>query len=192
MRPITWCAAALVVFLPHSAVAEEWRGLVVAPEERCTPYNADEYSYPQSVEPQIADRLGGAYSPYTCETFGELTETDIEHIVARSEAHDSGLCLALPGTQAQICPRHSQSDAFGNPKVADFPCSPWGIVSKETHFDHRISSIEMPGQGGTIRFLQKGTTANNALHRMGTYLHILVCCRPCFKASRRFACTRTK
>ena len=54
----------------------------------------DEYSYPRSVEPQIADRLGGVYSPYTCETFGELIETDIEHIVARSEAHDSGLCSA--------------------------------------------------------------------------------------------------
>ena len=36
------------------------------------------------------------YSPYTCEAFGELAETDIEHIVARSEAHDSGLCSAPP------------------------------------------------------------------------------------------------
>ena len=82
--------------LSFSESGEEWRGLVVAPEERCIPYNVDEYSYPQSVEPQIADRLGGVYSPYTCETFGELTETDIEHIVARSEAHDSGLCSASP------------------------------------------------------------------------------------------------
>ena len=80
--------------LSFSESGEEWRGLVVAPEERCAPYDADEYSYPQSVEPQIAGRLGGVYSPYTCETFGELTETDIEHIVARSEAHDSGLCAA--------------------------------------------------------------------------------------------------
>ena len=82
--------------LSFSESGEEWRGLVVAPEERCGPYNADEYSYPQSVEPKIADRLGGVYSPYTCETFGELIETDIEHIVARSEAHDSGLCSASP------------------------------------------------------------------------------------------------
>ena len=82
--------------LSFSESGEEWRGLVVAPEERCAPYNAAEYSYPQSVEPQIADRLGGVYSPYTCETFGELIETDIEHIVARSEAHDSGLCSAPP------------------------------------------------------------------------------------------------
>ena len=82
--------------LSFSESAEEWRGLVVAPEKRCAPYDANEYSYPQSVEPQIADHLGGVYSPYTCETFGELTETDIEHIVARSEAHDSGLCSASP------------------------------------------------------------------------------------------------
>ena len=96
MKPITLCAAALAVFLPHSAVAQEWRGLVVAPEERCAPYDASEYRYPQSVEPRIADTLGGVYSPYTCEMLGKLTETDIEHIVARSEAHDSGLCLASP------------------------------------------------------------------------------------------------
>ena len=82
--------------LSFSESGEEWHGLVVAPEKRCAPYNADEYSYPQSVEPQIADHLGGVYSPYTCETFGELTETDIEHIVARSEAHDSSLCSASP------------------------------------------------------------------------------------------------
>ena len=87
-------AAALVVFSPHGAVAQEWRGLVVAPEERCAPYDAVEYPYPQSVESRIADSLGGVYSPYTCETFGALDETDIEHIVARSEAHDSGLCAA--------------------------------------------------------------------------------------------------
>ena len=27
-----------------------WRGLVVAPERRSTPYDADDYRYPQSVE----------------------------------------------------------------------------------------------------------------------------------------------
>ena len=102
MRPIILCAAALVVFLPHGAGAQEWRGLVVAPEERCAPYDASEYSYEQSVEPQIADSLGGFYSPYTCETFGTLDETDIEHIVARSEAHDSGLCATLPERKRQF------------------------------------------------------------------------------------------
>ena len=38
--------------------------------------------------------LGGIYSPYTGECYAGRDETDIEHIVARSEAHDSGLCSA--------------------------------------------------------------------------------------------------
>ena len=86
MKLVTLCAAALVAFLPPGATAEEWRGLVVAPEERCALYDASEYHYPQSVEPRIADSLGGVYSPYTCETFGALSETDIEHIVAHRQS----------------------------------------------------------------------------------------------------------
>ena len=49
------------------ARSEMWRGLVIAPEHRCSPYDPDGYPYPQSVE---------------------------RRIVARSEAHDSGLCKA--------------------------------------------------------------------------------------------------
>ena len=102
MKPITLCAAALAVFLLHSAVAQKWRGLVVAPEERCAPYDDSEYRYPQSVELQITDSLGDVYSPYTCETFRAPNETDIEHIVARSEAHDSGLCAASPERKSKF------------------------------------------------------------------------------------------
>ena len=71
-----------------------WRGLVVQPERRCSPYDPDDYSYPQSLEASIVRQLGGVYSPYTGERFGSTRETDIEHMVARSEAHDSGLCGA--------------------------------------------------------------------------------------------------
>ena len=66
------------------------------------PYDASEYQYPQSIEPRIADTLGDVYSPYTCETFRALNETDIEHIVARSEAHDSGLCAASTEIKRQF------------------------------------------------------------------------------------------
>ena len=69
--------------------------LVVAPEHRCSPYDSGDYSYSQSVEPQIVNSMGGRiYGPYTGAVFGSTKETDIEHIVARSEAHDSGLCGA--------------------------------------------------------------------------------------------------
>ena len=39
---------------------------------------------------------GRVYSPYTGRTYRSTRETDIEHIVAVSEAHDSGLCAAGP------------------------------------------------------------------------------------------------
>ena len=80
-----------------------WRGLEIAAEDRCAPYDADDYPYSQSVEDQIIAQLGGTiYSPYTCETFDSKRETDIEHIVARSEAHDSGLCAADAATRRRF------------------------------------------------------------------------------------------
>ena len=92
----------VITFLfPHPFSASEypdlWRGLVVAEEHRCSPYVPADYSYPQSLEPQIVAAMQGfIYSPYTTEHFESTSETDIEHIVARSEAHDSGLCAATP------------------------------------------------------------------------------------------------
>ena len=79
-----------------------WRGLVVAPEQRCATYDADDYQYPQSVEDRIVAELGGVYGPYTGQWFANKSETDIEHMVARSEAHDSGLCAADNATRRRF------------------------------------------------------------------------------------------
>ena len=79
-----------------------WRGITVAPEDRCSPYDPDDYPYSPSVEPRIVEDLGGIYGPYTGTWFQSIRETDIEHIVARSEAHDSGLCAAGPATRAEF------------------------------------------------------------------------------------------
>ena len=47
--------------------------------------------------------MGGIiYGPYTGTWFDSTSETDIEHIVARSEAHDSGLCAADRATRRQF------------------------------------------------------------------------------------------
>lgn len=82
---------------------EALQQLTVAPENRCSPYDADDYSYPQSVEAQIISRMGGRiYGPYTGTIFANPKETDIEHIVARSEAHDSGLCSAKTQTRSSF------------------------------------------------------------------------------------------
>ena len=72
-----------------------WRGIRVAPECRCTPYDREgDYPYPQSIEAEIVARLGGMVSPYDGTRFASLSDSDIEHIIAVSEAHDSGLCAA--------------------------------------------------------------------------------------------------
>lgn len=80
--------------------ATRWRGIRVAPENRCSPYDRDDYYYSQSVELEIIAREGGKIcSPYTNECFESRFDTDIEHIIAVSEAHDSGLCAAGAATR---------------------------------------------------------------------------------------------
>ncbi len=91
---------AVVIFAFQANSKETWRGLVVAPECRCSDYASDDYRYPQSVEHEIVEAMGGRiYGPYTGTCFTSTQETDIEHIVARSEAHDSGLCSADADTK---------------------------------------------------------------------------------------------
>ena len=89
-------AALALIAYASSAQTGVWRGLAIAEENRCAPYSASDYRYSPSVENGVVDSLGGVYSPYTGEWFASQTQTDIEHIVARSEAHDSGLCVASP------------------------------------------------------------------------------------------------
>ena len=87
---------------PPAQPSNLWRGITIAPENRCSPYDSDEYRYSPSVEPRIVAAQGGIYGPYTGTWFESIKETDIEHIVARSEAHDSGLCAAGPATWSEF------------------------------------------------------------------------------------------
>ena len=91
-----------VLVWTNRASAETWRGIVVAPEHRCSPYRTSDYSYPQSVEPRIVTQIGTVYGPYSGRCFTSPKDTDIEHIVARSEAHDSGLCAADAETRRRF------------------------------------------------------------------------------------------
>ena len=95
--------AALTVALAACALAVwagTYRGIEVAPERRCAPYDRSDYRYSQALEPRIVASIGGAYGPYTGRCFGSTGETDIEHMVATSEAHDSGLCAAPASVRA--------------------------------------------------------------------------------------------
>ena len=97
------CLILLIAACSESAVTTTWRGLTIAEEDRCSPYDPDDYPYPASVEARIVEDMGGViYGPYTGRLFGSTRETDIEHIVARSEAHDSGLCAADAQTRKEF------------------------------------------------------------------------------------------
>ena len=94
--------AACLLWSASEATAQTWRSLRTVPESRCSQYRASDYSYPQSIEARIVESLGGIWSPYTDRTFASTRQTDIEHIVARSEAHDSGLCAATAETRRRF------------------------------------------------------------------------------------------
>ncbi len=102
-------------------------GIPIESENRCSPYNSDDYRYPQSVERRIIQEYGGRiYSPYTGETFSSARETDIEHIVARSEAHDSGLCSADAATR-----RAFARDTLNLTLSPPFPLNRYSKVAKD-------------------------------------------------------------
>ena len=84
----------MVLFLSAASVqAETWRGLTVAPEKRCAPYERSDYAYQSRLlEALLVLQLGGVYGPYTGRCFRSRRQTDVEHMIALSEAHDSGMC----------------------------------------------------------------------------------------------------
>ena len=104
MRPGPAAALlAAILAAPPGAAAGTWRGLEVAPEARCAPYDRRDYPYPRSVERRIVAAMGGRiYGPYEGRAFGSMRETDIEHMVAAAEAHDSGLCAATAAARRRF------------------------------------------------------------------------------------------
>ena len=101
---------------PKTVSGNVWRGLKVAPEKRCAPYRRRAYWYSGSVEYAIVNRIGRIYSPYTGEVFSSVKQTDIEHIVALSEAHDSGMC-AFPDAVKRRFPSDLNNLTLASPRV---------------------------------------------------------------------------
>ena len=94
-------ATILAAMLEPDARAETWMGLSVAPEltpsDTCSKYGEVKanYNYDRDKLLEHVRRTtdGDLYSPYTARTFSEECDVHVEHIVARKEAHYSGLCL---------------------------------------------------------------------------------------------------
>jgi len=132
--------------------ATTWRGLIVASENRCAPYDKKkQYPYPQSVEDDIVASMGGkVYGPYSGRYFVDDTKTDIEHIVAASEGHDSGLCNADAATRKAFAtdllnltlaaPNVNRCGAAGK---CGLDAGEWMPEKNQCWFANRIVSIKM-------------------------------------------------
>ena len=97
----------LFTFLFSSILGQQypiWHGLKVEEESRCSPYKRKrDYSYSPSIERKIVTAMNNKiYCPYSGKFFKSIKETDIEHIVSLSEAHDSGLCQASPWVRKEF------------------------------------------------------------------------------------------
>ena len=67
----SWLVFIVAFSVAGPASRDNWRGLTVAPEHRCSPYDKrGDYSHPQSIEQEIVRELGGVYGPYTGRCFG--------------------------------------------------------------------------------------------------------------------------
>ena len=109
------CACLLVPLLASA------QGVQVAPERARTGYERPTTNRYQRHERTVYRELGMDRTPYTCTAIGgDLTRVDVEHIVALSEAHDSGLApsqmLAFSGDPLNLTVaaprenRHVKSD----------------------------------------------------------------------------------
>ena len=91
-------------------------GLSVEPENTCSEYNIADYPYGTTLDVIKARELGGIFSAYEDRCFDSYTEVDIDHLVARKEAHDSGLCAADAQTKLNFS-NDLENIALTNPSI---------------------------------------------------------------------------
>ena len=94
MKTLVLAYACLIVPLMASAQGVPV-SLTLAPEQDRAGYERPTTNRYQQHELAVYRALGMDRTPYTCTAIGgDLTRVDVEHIVALSEAHDSGLSPA--------------------------------------------------------------------------------------------------
>ena len=146
-RAISFCTFLAACLHAEAAPSETWRDLVVELEDRCSPYRSNDYSYPPSVEPGIVAELGKIYSPYTGQCFGSIRQTDIEHIVARSEAHDSGLCRADIATRkrfsSDLLNLTLASPALNRQQKRAYDAAEWMPAINRCWFANRVLQVRL-------------------------------------------------
>ena len=91
-------------------------GLRVEPEDTCTKYKPAEYPYGSTLDVIKSRELGSIYGAYENRCFDTYKDVDVEHLVARKEAHDSGLCAADAQTKINFT-NDLENIALASPSV---------------------------------------------------------------------------
>ncbi len=136
--------------------AETWRGLQVCEEQPREGYDRDAFgSAYSSLEDDIIDMLpptmragGQVYTPYSCLTFDIRADgtaaTDIEHIVALAEAHDSG----IPDARRRDIAADLDNLTIADPQVnrtekSDRDAGEWTPARHGAWFAERVIAVKL-------------------------------------------------
>ncbi|MXW07073.1 MAG: HNH endonuclease [Gammaproteobacteria bacterium] len=69
-------------------------GVRIAAENDCSDYRSIDFNHVPKLDVFKAEELDGIYAAYEDSCYNEYSDVDIEHLVAKREAHDSGMCDA--------------------------------------------------------------------------------------------------
>lgn len=126
--------------------------LPIEPESRCSIYDkSEQYPYPQNVEDAVVASMNGVvYGPYTGRYFDNDRQTDIEHIVAASEGHDSGLCDSSASKRIQFA-TDIQNLTLASPEVnrcsaggkCGYDAAEWMPEKNKCWFANRVVEVKL-------------------------------------------------
>lgn len=74
---------------------QDWYfGVRIASENDCSDYRSIDYNHLPKLDVFKSEELGGIFGAYEDSCFDDYSDVDIEHLIAKREAHDSGMCEA--------------------------------------------------------------------------------------------------
>ena len=138
-----------------SADAETWRGLRVCSERPRDGYDRDAFGRGYSrLEDDIIAALpstmkanGTVYTPYSCLAFditsGGTAATDIEHIVALAEAHDSGIADDRRRDIASDLDNLTIADPTVNSRKGARDAAEWMPIQHGAWFAERVIQVKL-------------------------------------------------
>lgn len=137
------------------AGAQIWRGLRVCEERPRDGYDRDAFGRGySSLEDEIITALpptmkdvGQVYTPYSCIAFdvtpAGTAATDIEHIVALAEAHDSGIAAERRRAIASDLDNLTIADPAVNRAKSDRDAAEWMPARHRAWFAERIIAVKL-------------------------------------------------